>query len=363
MGTYRPCSRSPDGLPAPDALRLTSSPNDASEANTRGTGVLPQSVFGDDEGGRPRSEPAPARFGAGLRHRWPLGRGTRVRAGKIGSGARRRRGRHAATLERRARQRRTRPRAPGRTRSGQLPAVPCRSGSEPAHRRQRRSVARRRGGQAFGGSASAAHCRHPAAEAGCGDAELLPCRGPRPRRGRISRQAGTRRPAGGGSRCVSGNAEVKSPVRRHSFARRNMLKSAAALIAARALPAVATPEMPDIPLLAQLLAGRTPRWGRLRLDLPALADNGLAVPLKLAMPGPFAPGPTVRAIHLFSEKNPVPDMAVFEFLAPLERIEIDTRVRLAGSQKVIAVALMSDETLYAAAAEVIVTIAACLDGS
>lgn len=147
------------------------------------------------------------------------------------------------------------------------------------------------------------------------------------------------------------------------IARRRLLKGAAALIACRALPAIAAPEMPDIPLLADLLAGRTPRWERLRMQLPALADNGLAVPLKLSMPGPFAPGPTVQAIHLFSEKNPVPDMASFEFQAPLERIEIDTRVRLAGTQKVVAVAVLSDASLYAAAAEVIVTIAACLDGS
>jgi sulfur-oxidizing protein SoxY len=150
----------------------------------------------------------------------------------------------------------------------------------------------------------------------------------------------------------------------HALAsRRRLLKGAAALVAARALPAFATPELPDIPLLAQFLAGRMPRWERLRLDLPALADNGLAVPLKLALPGPFAPGPAVRAIHLFSEKNPVPDMAVFEFPAPPERVEIDTRVRLAGTQKVVAVAEMSDAGLYAATADVIVTIAACLDGS
>jgi sulfur-oxidizing protein SoxY len=145
--------------------------------------------------------------------------------------------------------------------------------------------------------------------------------------------------------------------------RRRLLKGAVALVAARTLPALAAPELPDIPLLQQFLAGRTPRWERLRLDLPALADNGLAVPLKLALPGPFAPGPSVRAIHLFSEKNPVPDMAVFEYPAPPERVEIDTRVRLAGTQKVVAVAEMSDGGLYAATADVIVTIAACLDGS
>ena len=96
---------------------------------------------------------------------------------------------------------------------------------------------------------------------------------------------------------------------RPQLARRRLIQGAAAMVACRALPSMAAPEMPDIPLLAELLAGRTPRWERLRLQLPALADNGLAVPLKLA------------------------------------------------------VAVMSDASLYAAAAEVIVTIAACLDGS
>ena len=148
-----------------------------------------------------------------------------------------------------------------------------------------------------------------------------------------------------------------------TLARRRLLQGTAALALAQALPSVAASELPDIPLLAALLAGRTPRWERVRLELPALADNGQAVPLKLAMPGPFAPGPTVQAIHLFSEKNPVPDMAVFEFPVPVEKVEIDSRVRLAGSQKVVAVAVMSDGALYAAAAEVVVTLAACLDGS
>ena len=122
-------------------------------------------------------------------------------------------------------------------------------------------------------------------------------------------------------------------------------------------------QLPATPALTAFLAGRSPRWERLRLELPALADNGQAVPLRLAMAGPFAPGPVVQAIHLFSEINPVPDMAVFEFPAPPEKVEIDSRIRLAGSQRVVAIAVMSDGALFAAAADVIVTLAACLDGS
>jgi sulfur-oxidizing protein SoxY len=106
-----------------------------------------------------------------------------------------------------------------------------------------------------------------------------------------------------------------------------------------------------------------PRRERLRLELPRIADNGLSVPMRITVSGPFAPGPFVRSISLFSEINPVPDMAVFEFPQPLERIEIDTRVRFAGTQQVVALAEMTDGTLLAAATEVIVTLGGCMDGT
>jgi sulfur-oxidizing protein SoxY len=83
----------------------------------------------------------------------------------------------------------------------------------------------------------------------------------------------------------------------------------------------------------------------------------------LTIAGPFAPGAAIKAIHLFSEVNPVPEMAVFEFPLPPPKVEIDTRVRLAGSQHVVAIAETGDGALFAAMAEVIVTVAACLDGS
>ena len=56
-------------------------------------------------------------------------------------------------------------------------------------------------------------------------------------------------------------------------------------------------------------------------------------------------------------------MAVFEFPLPLERIEIDSRIRLAGTQQVVAVAEMTDGSLLAAAVEVVVTLAGCMDGT
>ena len=85
--------------------------------------------------------------------------------------------------------------------------------------------------------------------------------------------------------------------------------------------------------------------------------------MRVTVDGPFAPGAYVSAIHLFSEANPVPEMAAFEFPVPVDRVEVDSRVRLATTQRIVAVAAMSDGALYSAVAEVIVTLAGCLDGT
>lgn len=157
---------------------------------------------------------------------------------------------------------------------------------------------------------------------------------------------------------------MTKPALPRSRTRRRLLQGAGALAVAPWLPARAAGiDVADIPALGAFLAGRTPRWERVHLDLPRLADNGLTVPMKLVVDGPFAPGPDVRSIHLFSEKNPVPQIAVFEFPVAVDRIEVESRIRLAGSQRVVAVATMSDGALFAASAEVVVTIAACLDES
>lgn len=153
------------------------------------------------------------------------------------------------------------------------------------------------------------------------------------------------------------SSDNRSP---RAISRRRVLQISAALAVSGVLPATAQ-DAPPIPALTAFLAGRRPRWERLKLELPQLADNGQSVPMKLTMPGPFAPGSTVQAIHLFSEVNPVPEMAVFEFPSPPAKVEIDSRVRLAGAQHLVAVAVMSDGVLCASMAEVFVTIAGCLD--
>ncbi len=150
-------------------------------------------------------------------------------------------------------------------------------------------------------------------------------------------------------------------------ARRSLLQRTGAIAIAVPLaglaPRASAQTLPALPVLTTLLAGRVPRWERLRIEMPLFADNGQAVPIRLSMPGPFVPGPSLQSIHLFSERNPVPDMAVFEFPTPPLKVEVDSRVRLAGAQRLVAIAVMSDGSTFAASADVEVTIAGCLDAS
>ena len=141
----------------------------------------------------------------------------------------------------------------------------------------------------------------------------------------------------------------------------------ALVVAAAALPllpvTVRAEDEPEVAAFKAFVGNRPVRGGRLKLDVPRIADNGNVVPVKITLPGPFAPGAEVRSIHLFSEKNPVAQMAVFHFPVPVQRIDLESRVRLAGSQRLAAVATLADGSLYSATADIVVTVSACLDGS
>jgi len=150
-----------------------------------------------------------------------------------------------------------------------------------------------------------------------------------------------------------------------SHARRRVLAAGGALVALRVVPACAqtASELPQVAALTDDLAGRIPRFGRLSLDIPRLADNGNAVPLRIAMSGLFPAGTELKSIRLFSPKNPVALMARFDFPVPPAKSEVDLRVRLAGTQRIAAIAELASGELHAAVADVDVTVSACVDGT
>ncbi len=96
------------------------------------------------------------------------------------------------------------------------------------------------------------------------------------------------------------------------------------------------------------------------LNLPALAENGNSVALGIALDSSRTPAP-VRQLFVFSEKNPLPDVARFSFTADAPMQELALRIRLSDSQQIIAVAQTEDNRLYAGSASIIVTLAACID--
>jgi len=103
------------------------------------------------------------------------------------------------------------------------------------------------------------------------------------------------------------------------------------------------------------------RAGRVQLDLPPLIENGNTVPLTVRVDSPMTEADHVKAIHVFNEKNPQPH--VFNaWIGPRNgRAVIGTRIKLADTQKIVAVAELSDGSFWSASADVIVTIAACIE--
>lgn len=128
---------------------------------------------------------------------------------------------------------------------------------------------------------------------------------------------------------------------------------------ARAVPTIEVLE----PLIAKITGRALLQDGRVKLDIPRLSDNGNSVPLKISVESAMNEKEHVRTIHLLSEKNPRPLMAVFHLNPHCGVAEVATRVRLNGEQRLVAIAAMSDGSFWAASAEVTVTETACLDAT
>ena len=99
----------------------------------------------------------------------------------------------------------------------------------------------------------------------------------------------------------------------------------------------------------------------MKLELPQLAENGNSVPLKVAVESPMSAADHVKTIYIFSEKNPVPNVVRFHIGPRSGVARVQTSIRLAATQRITAVAQMSDGSLWSGGADVIVTQAACLD--
>jgi sulfur-oxidizing protein SoxY len=123
-------------------------------------------------------------------------------------------------------------------------------------------------------------------------------------------------------------------------------------------PAVATPEELAA-ALRETFGDRPIQRGRVKLDLPRLAESGNVVPVTVTVESPMTERDHVRSIHLFAEKNNLPRILEVQLGPHNGKAVVSSRVRLAITQQVLAVALLSDNSLWSAAAEIEVTVSSC----
>lgn len=146
--------------------------------------------------------------------------------------------------------------------------------------------------------------------------------------------------------------------------RRFLAVAAAGAVAAASHAARAQLAVPPAgPLMESVTGGVAVREGRVTLEIPRLADNGHAVPLRISVSSAMNESDHVRSIHVLAERNPRPLVAAFHLNAHSGRAEVLTRVRLNGSQRVLVIAGLSDGSYWSGTAEVEVTENACLDAT
>ncbi len=124
-------------------------------------------------------------------------------------------------------------------------------------------------------------------------------------------------------------------------------------------PAQATPEE-LAKALRETFGDRKLQPGRVTLELPRLAENGNVVPVKVSVESPMTESDHVRTIHLFSEQNPLPRILEMRLGPQNGRAVVSARIRMAGTQQVLAVAEMSDGSLWSAAVDIDVTVSSCI---
>ena len=149
--------------------------------------------------------------------------------------------------------------------------------------------------------------------------------------------------------------------------RRGFLAAAGGLAVAAALPSRVFAQlnrtlpnnMPEV--IARLVGAARINQGRVKLGLPPLVENGHLVPLTVRVDSPMTDADHVKAIHLFTDKNPQPEVFSFYLSPRAGRAYFGTRVRLADTENVVAIAQMSDGSFWSESVHVIVTTAACLE--
>jgi sulfur-oxidizing protein SoxY len=151
-------------------------------------------------------------------------------------------------------------------------------------------------------------------------------------------------------------------VTRHGeFTRRQALGAAsAAAVLAVLMPRITVADEAAVAdAIKKLYGGKAMSDGRIKLEVPPIAENGLVVPVNIEVESPMTDADHVKAVHLFADGNPSPNVVSYRFTPASGKAAAATRMRLAQTQNVICVAEMSNGALFTATANIKVTIGGC----
>jgi sulfur-oxidizing protein SoxY len=148
-----------------------------------------------------------------------------------------------------------------------------------------------------------------------------------------------------------------------SLPRRRLLAAGAAAWVLQVRPAAAVSAPLALQEMVQQWAGRVPvTEGRVVLDVAALVENGNAVPIEVRVDSPMTEADHVQEIVVFNERNPWREVVRFSLTPAGGRAAVATRIRLSTSQRLVALARLSDGSQWSHHVEVVVTLAACIEG-
>ncbi|MBX9757452.1 MAG: thiosulfate oxidation carrier protein SoxY [Beijerinckiaceae bacterium] len=143
---------------------------------------------------------------------------------------------------------------------------------------------------------------------------------------------------------------------RRSVLRTACIAAAAAVIAPRM--ANATPG--DVAAeIRKLFGDKAPASGRIKLDVPQIAENGLAVPINIEVESPMTAADYVKSVHVFAEGNPAPGVVSYRFTPECGKASASTRMRLAQSQNIVVIAEMSGGQIFSVRQDITVTVGGC----
>ena len=142
--------------------------------------------------------------------------------------------------------------------------------------------------------------------------------------------------------------------------RETLIAGMASFAAAAIAPSLALADAAAVEAeIKKLYGDKKVEAGKIKLDVPQIAENGLVVPINIEVESPMTAADHVKSVHVFADGNPLPGIVSYTFTPASGRAAASARMRLAQTQNIICVAEMADGKIFTAKSEVKVTIGGC----